>query len=96
MLSLNGVPVIKSAVVSRMVDNEMVIVLPSHGQVKVLNEVASQIWKLSDGNHTIQQIIDIICLEYDVDQAHARADALELIQSMIDKDMIELFDQPEI
>ena len=94
MFPLGIYPVANPDAVCRMVENEMVIVLPTQGQIKVLNEVASQVWMLSDGSNTLQRIIDEICTNYLIDNEQARNDIEEFIQTLIDKSMMTLVAAP--
>jgi len=74
--------------VSRTIGQEVVIILPSIGEVKVLNEVGARIWELADGTRTIADLVQQICEEYDVDPQQAEIDAVDFIQKMMDKKML--------
>lgn len=47
-----------------------------------LNEVGARIWQLIDGQRSVHQIAGVISTEYDVAEALAITDVLELFDSM--------------
>ena len=90
MVELTNRPRAREGAVSRLVGNELIIVLPEFGQVKVLNEVASRIWDLCDGMHPVNEIIQLICDEYVVDVEQAAKDVIGFLHLLFDKDLITL------
>ena len=50
--------------------------------VYTLSPVAARIWALLDGEKTNEEIVAIICDEYDVDQATAQADMAALLTDL--------------
>ena len=77
MLSLDSVLTPNPMVVGRIVNDEAVLVLPEIGEVKVLNEVGSRIWELTDGTLSINQISTLIFDEFEIDKSTAQKDTLE-------------------
>src|SRR2546430_2546589 len=55
-----------------------------------LNEVASRIWELCDGQRTICQIAALVEREYEVDGATALADAEELVADLARRRLLVL------
>lgn len=80
----------KPSVISRVIDNEAVLILPEQGQVKVLNEVGSRIWELVDGGHTIREISALIYEEFDVDSVTSERDTLEFCAEILDKGIVDI------
>ncbi len=66
-------------IVSKIIDQEAVVIIPAHGQAKVLNEVGARIWKLADFTRSITDLVDIIFDEYVVACEEAEQDALEFV-----------------
>jgi hypothetical protein len=56
--------------------------------VYVFTPVAARIWSLFDGLRDIDEIVKIICSEYDVESGHAHADIEELIGSLESAELI--------
>lgn len=74
-------------VVSRHVGREAVLVpVRAHAGaldfIYTLTPVAARIWSLLDGEHTVAQITDAICAEFDVDATTARDDIEELLRDL--------------
>ena len=87
---LNQIPVKNPAVVSRLVNDEAVLVIPSLGKVKVLNGIGARIWTLIDGNRSIGLILDIINHEYSVSDEDARKDLINFLEQLFDRQLITL------
>jgi hypothetical protein len=90
MLSLDSIPIPNPDILSRLIEDEAVLVMPKQGQVKVLNEVGAAIWELVDGDRNIQQIIEGICAQFDVDHVNAETDTLNFIADLIDREIVEI------
>lgn len=98
MIALDAYPIPEKDVVGRVVNSETpgqteaVLVLPSKGKVKVLNEVGSRIWSLSDGTRTISEIVATICDEYDVNIDEAQVDTIDFLTDLLERGVITLSD----
>ncbi len=87
-MELHHTPTISREFLARDVDDETVILAPSGDQVLSLNPVGSFIWKQIDGAHTVRDIVDILCDEYDVERAQAEADVLAFLGRLVDHDLL--------
>lgn len=74
----------------RVIDREAVLMLSDSSEVNVLNYVGSRIFELSDGTHTIAEIVNIITEEYDVTAEEALEDVTAFIQQMEKRKVIVL------
>lgn len=90
MFTLQSIPTPKPDIVGRTVDKEAVLVLPTQGKVKVLNEVGTKIWELVDGKRSVKEIAAILHQEYTVAQDVAEKDALEFINDLAEKEMVDI------
>ncbi len=72
----------------RVIDGEAVLILADSSEIQVLNPVGSRIFELADGQRSIADISQIIAQEYDVAPANARADVLEFLQQLVDKNVM--------
>lgn len=88
MISLDSIPVSNPAVVSRIIKDEAVLVLPVRGQVKVLNEVGARIWSLVDGKRSTGDIVAIIETEYAVSAEDAQKDTLIFLGQLVAREII--------
>ena len=88
MLELENIPMPNADILSRVVDNEAVLVLPDKGKVKVLNEVGAAVWQLIDGKRNIQQISAEISEQFEGDKQAIEVDILRFITELIDREII--------
>jgi hypothetical protein len=66
------------------------VVDPLTGDLHSFSEVATRIWSLLDGKRTVSQVVDVVVDEFDVDQATAEADTLELLDVLLAKGLVVL------
>ena len=89
-------PAPATGVIGQVVQHEAVLVLPSAGEVKVLNETGARIWALADGSRTVRDIASRLCADYDVDPAQAEQDALEFVDDLVQRRILILTDHPHV
>ena len=87
-IDLNTIPRPNPDIISRVIDNEAVLVMPKQGKVKVLNEVGAAIWELIDGQRNIQHINEEICNQFEIDPTIANADIHRFIVDLIERDIV--------
>lgn len=57
-------------------------------QVHQLNELGSFIWNLCEGEHEVQDIIEKVCLEFDVEKDVATKDVHEFLNELKEKNLL--------
>jgi hypothetical protein len=57
-------------------------------QVHQLNELGSFIWNLCDGEHEVSEIIEIVCLEFEVTNEVASSDVHEFLDELEQKTLL--------
>lgn len=87
-------PIPHSQTAARIVNGTAIIVLADSGQVNVLNSVGTRIWELIDGQRNLQEIADVIQLEYNVSPQQALQDLTDFMQEMLTNKVISLEDKP--
>ena len=75
-------------------DDQAVIIMADTGQVTVLNEVATRVWQLADGKHSLKVVEEILCKEFDESEDIIHADFEEFVQRMVDIGAIVLLEEP--
>jgi hypothetical protein len=80
-------------IVGQILKQEAVLLLPTKGEVKVLNEVGARIWQLADGTRTIAEIAAVISTEYAVQPAQAEADTLAFVAELAERGIVTLAPQ---
>jgi coenzyme PQQ biosynthesis protein PqqD len=84
----NQVPSPHPQVAATVVDEQAVIVMADSGQMTVLNEVATRIWQLCDGRHTVAAITEVISAEFDVNAEQARQDVGQFLEQLLALEII--------
>lgn len=90
MIHLDSVPIPNPNVVGHIVDEQAVVVVPELGNVKVFNEVGTQIWGWIDGKRVVKEIVNLVCQTFEVDVETAEQDTLEFITIMVKQDIVSM------
>jgi hypothetical protein len=90
MIRLESIPVPNPSILTRIIDNEAVLVLPEQGKIKVLNDVGAAIWELVDGKRRIQQISLEICEQFEVEQSKADLDTIHFIDELVKREIVTI------
>ena len=84
-----------SAVASRMLGGEMIIMSAVDSTLFTLNQQATAIWNAADGVTPLREIVERkICGEYEVDPAVAYQDAEELVRDLAGHGVLLVSDRP--
>lgn len=74
----------------RETEDGIVVVDPNEGKVRVLNGVASDIWKKVNDTSSIATITDHIVSEYEVEHSRAEGDVSSFLQEMVESGLMKL------
>jgi hypothetical protein len=89
-MDLRAVPVPAENLRVREVDDETVFLTESGREVLSLNAVGSFIWRQIDGNHSLRDIVDIVCQEYEVGPERAEADLRTFVAELEEHQLLRL------
>ena len=78
----------------RMVGNEAFIIDKDGTKIHQLNRVGSEIWKISEGNLTVSQIVENICAYFEITAEEAEKDSAQFIEQMLAQGLVALTDTP--
>lgn len=78
----------------RVLDTEALVVDVRGGLIYPLNRVATRIWQLCDGAHTIDAIVRALVDEFDADEATIRSDAMTFLDELARAGLIVIRDTP--
>ncbi len=81
-MELHGIPTPNQNFCKRQIDGETVLLAESGNQYISLNIVGSFIWEQIDGNHSLADILDILCEEFEVERERALADLDAFIKQL--------------
>lgn len=70
-------------IVETEIEGEISLYHPGTDQVMVLNETASDIWLLSDGEHTLPEIVDLLARAYQVESNDIREDVEKAVADFV-------------
>lgn len=51
----------------------------------VLNQTASDVWRLSDGDHTLEEMVELLAVAYAVRSEDIRIDVEQAVRNIIDE-----------
>ena len=88
MMDLQAVPVPSEDFCVREVGDETVFLTPSGSEVLSLNGVGSFVWQQVDGAHSLRDILDIICEEYEVETEQAEADLHQFMSELAEHKLL--------
>jgi len=95
-IELSSVPGRKKRVVAQAVEDEIVLILPDLGKVKVLNDTGSRIWEWIDGQSTVEEIALKLHRFFEVEMEQAREDVLVFLRELRQKDLIDVIGSDKI
>ena len=81
-------------VVSRQIEGELVIVPIRRGvgdlnSLYTLNPVGSALWEFMDEGHTVPEMVNRVCDEFEVSSTQAQTDIQEFLNSMLEEKLIQ-------
>jgi coenzyme PQQ biosynthesis protein PqqD len=72
----------------REMEDGTVIISPEGGQVRVLNDVGTLVWRLIDGQKTVHVICNQVSQEYEISAADAVNDVENFLQELDQRDIL--------
>lgn len=76
--------------ISRKVEKEILILNLLTKQYHILNETAGMIWEFSDGEHTVDEIAEKICKEFDASTDIVKEDVLSTLEGLVKVGVIHM------
>lgn len=65
-------------------DGRIHVYSPVTQQLVALNETASDVWRLCDGEHSGEEVVQLLSRSYDVDADLVRADVLAALERFVE------------
>ncbi|UCG54886.1 MAG: PqqD family protein [Dehalococcoidia bacterium] len=78
----------------RIINGLALIVGGQDSQIRTLNKVGTFIWTLADGKHTLSEIINQVCRDFEVDNSRATQDIEVFVKEMESRHLLLLTDNP--
>lgn len=90
MITLEKIPLPNPAIVSKIMEDEAVLVHPQRGKVKVLNGVGAFIWQSLDGRKNAAELAADVTARYEVTRGKAEQDTLKFLESLLARELISV------
>jgi len=82
-------------IAARSLDGEMMIMSTRDSTLFNLNELGTIIWQSADGLTPLEEVVaQKVCVQFEVEQAEALADAEAFVRELSDHGILKLSDQP--
>ena len=78
-----------ASVLWRELDGEAILLNPKKGYSYNLNPVGTLVWKLLDGQHTIEDITTAVCAAYEVEPEQAGQDVKLLLDDLLTNKLVD-------
>lgn len=76
--------------VCRIIDGEVVILIPEESVLYALGGCGSRIWELIEKEISVSDLVDVICDEYEVELERAKEDIDEFINNLRKLNLVEV------
>ena len=80
---MNNYPVIHPELTWRLLDGEAVIVSPTSGEIRVLNQVGAEIWQLLVNGSTVEKIEAVLIGQHNLSPEQAHADVSAFLEDLL-------------
>jgi hypothetical protein len=90
MIDLDTTPRRSDDFCVREVGDELIFLTEQGDKIISLNAMGAFIWEQIDGIHSLRDVLDIICDEYDVTQEQAEDDLRAFAAALVDHHLVSL------
>jgi hypothetical protein len=77
-------------VIWRVLQDELVLVRPTSGEIRVLNSVGAFLWQTLDGELTAAELAKRVTQSYQVSQPQAEADVLAFLEELAREEWLSI------
>lgn len=74
----------------RVYDGRAVIVSPEDSRLHTLNEVGTVVWQAADGRTPVEEIVALVCREFDVTADRAAADVDAFVDQLVARGLLSI------
>ena len=79
---------------ARTIDGEAIVITPHDSTLHTLNDTGTFIWDRADGTRTLEQIAQELLLEFEVDEAELRQDAIAFVEEAVQRGLMLVAERP--
>jgi hypothetical protein len=73
----------------RVIDGEVVILIPHQSALHALSGCGGRIWELIEDEISVPELVETICAEYEVEPEKAKNDLVEYIDKLEELNLVE-------
>ena len=85
----------ESRVAARMIGDELMVMSGTDSTLFTLNATAAALWQAADGITPLAELVrECICARFEVEEAVAQRDALEVLESLAQHGIVRLSEVP--
>jgi hypothetical protein len=89
------IPARNPEIIWRVLQDELVLVRPASGEIRVLNAVGAVIWRSVDGKRSVEDLAAKVSDAYAVSGEQARADAAAFVEELAAEGWLSFRSAPE-
>ncbi len=78
----------RDGIVTQQASKTMVLLDVEGGEYYSLNPVGARAWELCDGSRSVEEVIAIVCQEYDAPEEDVRKDVIELLEDLTTENLL--------
>lgn len=75
-------------IISRIIDDQMLLLCPESNRLFRLNKVGASIWELLDQHQKVDELINFVGDLYQIEQDNAASDVLTFLNTLLDNKLI--------
>ena len=75
-------------IISRIIDDQMLLLCPESNRLFRLNKVGASIWELLDQHQKVDELINFVGDLYQIEQDNAASDVLTFLNPLLDNKLI--------
>ena len=76
-------------IISRIIDDQMLLLCPESNRLFRLNKVGASIWELLDQHQKVDELINFVGDLYQIEQDNAASDVLTFLNTLLDNKLIK-------
>ena len=88
-MRLDSIPAKCAEISWQPIEGEVVLIDRDEGELIRLNELGAEIWRATDGQRTVEEIVDHICTTFEVKRRRAQKDVIRFLKQLYRREFIK-------
>lgn len=90
MIAMSAVPVADASFIARRIQGETILINDTGDMLHTLNETGSFLWSCVDGARSLNDILGLLCAEYEIAVERAQQDMTAFIEELQRKGIVRI------